>query len=187
MAICILVFDQEEKTLQLWKNLQQASPKINKFQIIEPNSQNQPDSNNEKSTPNNESPKKLKIHEIALFNPKISRKERQRKMSRWLMPFGFISGLTFAGMTDLSTFSSFGFGTTSEPIFGGILGMIAGWIGSFFAARSINNNKDDLKSILKRNEEGLWLVLLETSLESQLPWPSINEIQPLEVINLNPN
>ena len=106
-------------------------------------------------------------------------------MSLWLMPFGFIAGITFAGMTNLKTFSEFGFGQIEETLFGGILGMSSGWIGSLFAARSVDTNEKDLKSLLKKSEQGLWLVLLETPFEIDLPWKEIKAIEAIEVVTLD--
>ncbi len=184
MAICILVVDHEEKAYQLWEKLQINKEKISNFELIEPNLKENSFEPNQSQK--NNLPKRVKINEVKLLNPKISREERQRKMAKWLMPFGFVAGLTFSGMTDLSTFSDLGFNSASEPIIGGLLGMASGWIGSFFAARSVSNNQeDDLKDIFKRNKQGAWLILLETPLEIDLPWPSIKEIDPSEIINLN--
>ena len=63
--------------------------------------------------------------------------------------------------------------------------MISGWIGSFFGARSVNSSQEDIKSLLKFNENGLWLILMETPYETELPWKLIREIRPVEIINLN--
>ena len=101
-------------------------------------------------------------------------------MSAWLMPFGFVAGLIFSGMTNLSTFSNLGFSKTAEPLIGGLLGMTSGWIGSFFAAMSVNTYQEDIKSLIKRNEQGLWLVLLETPSEIEPPPSIINSGRSLD-------
>ena len=101
------------------------------------------------------------------------------------MPFGFLAGLTFSGMTNLKTFAGLGLNSWGEAVSGGVLGMISGWIGSFFASRSVNPSKEDIKGLVKRNKEGFWLILLETPLEIELPWQAIQEINPREIINLN--
>ncbi len=185
MTICILVINQEEKAYELWEKLQAHNAKITNFKVIEPNTNPTKSSIESTNYKGETSPPKVKINEIKLFNPKISRKERQTKMATWLIPFGFIAGLTFSGMTDLNTFSRFGFASAMEPFIGGLLGMSAGLIGSFFAARSVNTNQDDLKSVFKLNEQGKWLILLETSLEIEPPWELMREINPIEIINLN--
>ena len=182
MAICILVLDEEEKAYLFLEKLKVSNAQIADFQVIAPTLKEQNTLANAKKITN---PKSVSINEVKLLSPKLSRKERQKQMSLWLMPFGFIAGVTFAGMTGLETFSNFGFGQVSETLAGGFLGMASGWIGSFFAARSVNTNQEDLKSILKFNKEGFWIVLLETPFEIEPPWLLINEISPIEVINLN--
>ncbi len=102
------------------------------------------------------------------------------------MPFGFVAGITFSGMTGLETFSRFGLGQYSEIVTGGILGMISGWIGSFFASRTVTTSStEDLKGILKFNEKGYWLILIETPFEIEPPWALIKEKNPIEIFNLN--
>ena len=99
--------------------------------------------------------------------------------------FWIPAGLTFSGMTGLDTFSKFGLGGIGETLAGGLLGMGSGWIGSFFAVRSVNSYQEELKGIFKSNEQGRWLILLETPLETELPWQTIREINPIEIVNLN--
>ena len=59
-------------------------------------------------------------------------------MKNWLMPFGFLAGLSFSNMTNLTTFSFLNLNTFGESLVGGLLGLGSGYIGSFFAAGSIN-------------------------------------------------
>jgi len=187
VAICILVLEDEKGAYELWERLKAGSTQITKFQVIAPDSKIK-DSQSAEEKPNNTNfPMKLSIKDVKLLNPQLSRKDRQKKMSLWLMPFGFIAGLTFAGMTNLQTFAKFGFNSTSETLIGGLLGMLAGLIGSFFGARSVNTFQEDLKSLFKRNEQGQWLILIETPLEVELPWPLIKKIEPIEIVNINTN
>ena len=185
MAICILVFEDEGKAYELWDLIKKEDSQISNFEIIEPTVKEKKISKNGQISKNFGSLKKVKITNVKLFNPEISRKERQKKMSTWLMPFGFIARLTFDGMTNLNTFSNLGFSKASEPFIGGLVGMGSGWIGSFFGARSVNTSKEDLKSLFKRNEQGFWLILLEPPLEIELPWGAINQTNPIETVNLN--
>ena len=88
----------------------------------------------------------------------------------------------FAG---LETFAKLGLGQIGETLIGGVLGLIAGLIGSFVGAGSINDQSDDdIRTLRKKNESGLWLLLLETPLENELPWNAIREISPIEIVNL---
>ena len=54
------------------------------------------------------------------LNPAFARQRRQKGMALWLIPFGFLAGLTFTQITDLHTFSALG--PWGEPLIGGLLG-----------------------------------------------------------------
>jgi len=192
MPICILVLKDHKKAYSLGKKLQENSLPLLSFDLIEPNLKNQQEGkdNHVMSNPAEEEQpsfplKKLNINEVKLLNPKLSRRDRQKKMSMWLMPFGFIAGLTFAGMTNLNTFSQLGFGQWAETIFGGLLGMGSGLIGSFFASASVNPYKEDIETLRKFNEKGLWLLLLKTPFEIDIPWNIIKETEPMEVVRID--
>ena len=185
MAICILVLEQEETVFELWENIKNFPTQIRRSQVIEPISKKSQDSMRSERQTKSDIFEIVKFKNVKLLNPKLSRKERQKQMALWLMPFGFIAGLTFSGMTNLQTFSNLGFGQSGETVIGGLLGMVSGWIGSFFGARSVNSSQEDIKSLLKFNEKGLWLILMETPYETELPWKLIREIKPVEIINLN--
>ncbi|WP_269623369.1 hypothetical protein [Prochlorococcus marinus] len=185
MAICVLVLNNEKKAYEFWEKLQGGATQITNFQVIAPNSEKEEQSSEFIKKPSTSLPQTVKIKDVKLLNPRLSQKERQKKMSIWLMPFGFVAGLTFAKMTNLNTFSDLGLAKSSESLFGGLLGMASGWIGSFFASRSVNTFNEELKSLLKRNEQGLWLILLETPFEIEMPWTLIKEINPIEIVNLD--
>ena len=57
----------------------------------------------------------------------------------------------------------------AEPLIGSFLGMGSGWIGSYVASASLNNDKnDDIENLRKLNTQGLSLLLIETPLEIDL-------------------
>ena len=186
MAICILVLKEEKTAYEFWEKLKPDSTPITNFQVIEP-------SNNQSLTPvssissqSKDLPKKVQLTDVRLLNPQLSRKDRQKTMSLWLMPFGFIAGLTFSQMTGLETFSGIGLGEIGEPIIGSILGMGSGWIGSYTAAASVGSeNEDEIKGLRRRNQEGFWLLILETPPEIDLPWQFIKNISPLETVRMS--
>ena len=64
------------------------------------------------------------FEDVDRLNPAMARRQRQRSMARWLIPFGFFAGVTFTQITDLNTFSSLG--TWAEPLIGGLLGLGSG-------------------------------------------------------------
>ncbi len=125
------------------------------------------------------------IEKVRILNPKLDRKIRQRNMRNWLMPFGFIAGLTFSNMTNLSTFDFLGLNPLSNSILGGILGMGSGFLGSIVASASINMNRSkELRPIINFNKEGKWLILLENEIGYELPWIILREARPIDLMIL---
>ena len=124
------------------------------------------------------------INKVALLNPNLTRQQRQRGMARWLMPFGFLAGVTFTKITTLTTFASFG--PWGETLIGGLLGMGSGLMGSYAAAASVDSDNDAGVRILRnRRDEGRWLVLLETPNGIEAPWQVIQKSRPQQVVRLD--
>ena len=127
----------------------------------------------------------LNFNNVKLLNPSLTQKDRQKTLATWLIPFGFIAGLSFSAMTDLKTFEEMGFPIQFERLLGGLVGMISGWLGSFFSAGSINqDNIDDIRALQKKSEQGLWLLILELPIEIELPWEILKETNCLEIITI---
>lgn len=121
--------------------------------------------------------------EVARLNPAVARRARQQGMARWLIPFGFLAGLTFTYITDLDTFAFAG--VWSQHLIGALLGMGSGWMGSFAAAASVRSEEDDrIRSLRNRVEEGNWLLLAETANGVDMPWISLQQAKPLAVVRL---
>ncbi len=98
------------------------------------------------------------------------------------MPFGFIAGIAFTNMTSLSTFSFIGLNNIGESLIGGLLGMGSGYLGSVFAAASININRNkELRSIINLNKQGKWLVFIENQIGTELPWALIKQSDPNDI------
>lgn len=115
--------------------------------------------------------------EVARLNPAVARRARQQGMARWLIPFGFLAGLTFTYITDLDTFAFAG--AWSQHLIGALLGMGSGWMGSFAAAASVRSEEDDrIRSLRNRVEEGNWLLLAETANGVDMPWISCSRPNP---------
>ena len=120
---------------------------------------------------------------VERLDPAAGRRRRQRSMMRWLLPFGFLAGLTFTQITDLHTFSALG--SWGEPLIGGLLGMASGWMGSFAAAASVTSEEDDRIRILRnRLQEGNWLLLIDPAPGSDPPWALIQQARPKAVVRL---
>jgi len=118
------------------------------------------------------------------LNPAMARRQRQRSMARWLIPFGFVAGVTFTQITDLDTFSALG--SWAEPLIGGLLGLGSGWMGSFAAAASVNSEESDrIRSLRNRVEEGNWLLLVETINGVEMPWTLLQRARPQAVVRLS--
>ncbi|MEB3302922.1 MAG: hypothetical protein VKN56_13230 [Cyanobacteriota bacterium] len=123
------------------------------------------------------------LEQVEALNPAVARRRRQRGMALWLLPFGFLAGLTFTQITDLQTFSALG--PWGEPLLGGLLGMGSGWLGSFVAAASVSSEVDDrLRTLRNRLDEGSWLLLLEPAGGAEVPWALLQQARPKAVVRL---
>jgi len=123
------------------------------------------------------------LERVDALNPASKRKLRQRRMALWLIPFGFVAGLTFTYITDLDTFAFAG--AWSQHLLGGVAGMLSGWMGSFAAAASVSSSEDDrLRSLRNRLDEGNWLLLAETVAGAEMPWSVLQQVRPLAVVRL---
>lgn len=123
------------------------------------------------------------ITAVTDLNPAAKRQLRQRRMATWLVPFGFLAGLTFTYITDLNTFAFAG--AWSQHLLGGIAGMISGWMGSFAAAASVSSSEDDrIRGLRNRFEEGNWLLFAETAPGADMPWAALQQAKALAVVRL---
>ena len=188
MPICVVVLKEKESAEQLISKAESASSPYLHWDLIQPCTSSQSAAFKSEEQNNHESSefKTVSMFSLPLLNPRLSRKLRQKGMAKWLMPFGFLAGLTFSQMTGLQTFSSFGLGKWGEPIIGSLLGMFSGLLGSYVSSASVGSeNKDELKLLKERNEDGHWLILLQTSMSVDLPWRILQEANSVEVIKLS--
>ena len=182
MTKCILVFDEFEKCINLANIFQEKSICLSEFMLISPKDKvltiDQQSSIDEINLIKLED-----LENIRVLNPKLDRELRHKNMKKWLMPFGFIAGLTFSNMTNLSTFSFLGLNSLGESLFGGVLGMASGYLGSIVSSASINlNRKKEIRTILNLNKDGKWLILLESQIGYEPPWNLIRESKSLDII-----
>ncbi len=188
MPICVVVLEESQEANDLALKAGNSSIESIRIQLVKPNTSkgnaNKQTKSNVKSNLN--SFPSVEIDTVKLLNPKLSQKIRQKTMAFWLMPFGFITGLAFTKMTGLHTFSDFGVDPIAEPLVGSLLGMGSGWLGSYVASGSVNPEiNDDIKSLRKLNNEGLWLLIIKTPLEIELPWGLIKSSTHRKIIRLN--
>ena len=185
MSTYVIVFKSKQPAKELLLKLREAQTPIGNCDCIEPLN-NRIDSENINSDESGEVFfNELNFNNVKLLNPTIAKKERQKTLATWLIPFGFIAGLSFSQMTDLKTFAEMGFPNQFEKLLGGIVGMISGWLGSFFADGGIDQeNSDDIRALRKKSEEGFWLLILELPIELELPWGFLKGTNYIEIITI---
>ena len=185
MSTYVIISKERNATKELLLKLREAQTPILNCDLVEPlnNRTDNEDANIDlsKEVFANQS----SFNNIKLLNPALARKDRQKTLATWLIPFGFIAGLSFSQMTDLKTFENLGFPNQLEKLLGGLVGMISGALGSFFSAGGISQEtNDDLRAIRKKSEEGFWLLILELPIEIEPPWAILNEIDSLEILTI---
>ena len=185
MSTYVITFKEKKPAKELLLKLREAQTPIVNCDLVKPlgNTTDNEDSNTD--TSEELFTYQSNFDDIKLLNPTLARKGHQKTLATWLIPFGFIAGLSFSQMTDLKTFSDMGFPNQLEKLLGGLVGMISGALGSFFSAGGISQETDDdLRAIRKKSEEGFWLLILELPLEIEPPWIILNEINSLEIITI---
>ena len=183
MTAYVIILKEKETAKELLVSLRDAQTPILNCDLVEP-LDNKSDHESTNSDASEELfTKQSNFNNIKLLNPALTRKDRQKTLATWLIPFGFIAGLSFSQMTDLKTFTEMGFPNQLEKLLGGLVGMISGALGSFFSAGGINQETvDDLRTIRKKSEEGFWLLILELPIEIELPWGILQETDNLDII-----
>ena len=186
MTKSIVIFNEIEKCLELLKIFNDNSVILSESTLILPSKEKiTPDQQRLLNLSKNSLFRFEEIENIRILNPKLDRKIRQKNMSTWLMPFGFIAGISFSNMTNLSTFNFLGLNSMGESFMGGLLGMGSGYLGSIISSASINVNRNkELRTIIDLNKEGKWLILLENQIGTELPWALIKQSEPREIIFL---
>tara|TARA_Y100000589_G_scaffold325566_1_gene363749 strand:+ start:888 stop:1436 length:549 start_codon:yes stop_codon:yes gene_type:complete len=178
-----LVFDDLQKCLALLNSFEEKTIFLSENLLISPPDEKISAAQRDLLTESKSSVNITNIEKVRILNPKLDRNLRQKSMRNWLMPFGFIAGLTFSNMTSLTTFSFLGFNQIGESIIGGFLGMGSGLLGSIVASSSINLNRNkEIRSILNFNKDGKWIILLEDQIGYELPWILLRDSGPLDMI-----
>ena len=185
MSTCVIIFNGKLPAKELVLKLREAETPILNCDLVEPLNIKMGSEELNQEISKEVSINQLNFNNVKLLNPTLARKERQKTLATWLIPFGFIAGLSFSLMTDLKTFEEMGFPNQFERLLGGLVGMISGWLGSFFSAGSINqDNIDDIRALQKKSEQGLWLLILELPIEIELPWEILKATNCLEIITI---
>ncbi|MEL6468924.1 MAG: hypothetical protein AAFQ74_04300 [Cyanobacteria bacterium J06623_4] len=101
--------------------------------------------------------------EYGLIDPKDEAWKQITRMAIWLVPFGFVGGLTFNLITGLNTFPWAG--SLGNQLIGGVLGAIGGAMGSFFIGGGvgIGVGSGDALSYRNRLNAGKYLLVVKGS------------------------
>lgn len=169
MPVCVLVLKEQDAAASLEQKLRANGLPLQRCLLV---------------SPAKGSADGVSFDSVDLLNPKQARQQRQRAMARWLLPFGFMAGLTFTQITTLETFAALG--PWGQPVMGGLLGMGSGLMGSYAAAASVpSDNEDGVRILRNRHEENRWLLLLETPTGIEPPWQLLQSARPIQVVRLN--
>lgn len=163
MTIAVVVLDRHQNLCTLRQHLAELSAPLARLQAVGPG-----------ETP---------FGQVEVLNPQLRQQRLQQTMAFWLVPFGFFAGVTFTVMTNLDTFAFAGF--WGNRLIGGLLGLIAGFLGSFAASSGVDSsNEDRLRQLRNRSEEGCWLLVVESRAGQDMPWKELQRVRPQAVVAL---
>lgn len=164
MAVAVVVLDHHQDLQTLRLRLAQLSTPLARLQGVGPG-----------ETP---------FDQVELLNPQLRQQRLQRAMAFWLVPFGFFAGVTFTVMTSLDTFTFAG--VWGNRLIGGLLGLVAGLLGSFAARSDVDSsNEDRLRQLRNRSDEGCWLLVVESASGQEMPWKELQRARPQAVVALS--
>ena len=101
--------------------------------------------------------------EYGFIDPNQQAGKLAKLMSFWLVPFGFVAGFTFNVITKLDTFPWAG--EIGNHLIGGLLGAVAGAMGSFFVGGGVGLSLGSGDALPYRNRlnEGKYLIVVKGS------------------------
>ncbi|NMG10115.1 hypothetical protein [Brasilonema sp. UFV-L1] len=101
--------------------------------------------------------------EFGLIDPNEQAKKQTQFMAFWLVPFGFFAGFGFSVLTGLDTFAWAG--NIGNHIIGGLLGAIAGAMGSVFVGGGVGLllGSGDALPYRNRLNAGKYLIVVQGS------------------------
>lgn len=99
--------------------------------------------------------------EFGLIDPNEQAKKQTQLMAFWLVPFGVIAGATFNRLTNLNTFPWAG--EIGNAVIGGLLGGVAGAMGSVFSggAAGLVFGSGDALPYRNRLNAGKYLIVVK--------------------------
>ncbi|NJP10660.1 MAG: hypothetical protein HC866_15275 [Leptolyngbyaceae cyanobacterium RU_5_1] len=101
--------------------------------------------------------------EYGLIDPNEQATKLAKLMAFWLVPFGFVAGLTFSLITNLNTFAWAG--EIGNHLIGGLLGAASGAMGSFFVGggAGLTAGSGDALPYRNRLNAGKYLIVVQGS------------------------
>ncbi|QYO63333.1 hypothetical protein [Leptolyngbya sp. 7M] len=98
--------------------------------------------------------------EFGFIDPKKPARKQAKLMAMWLVPFGFIGGWLFNVSTQYQLVPAVG--TLGNHVIGGLLGAVAGAMGSFFVGGGIGLSVGSGDALPYRNflKEGKYIVVV---------------------------
>ncbi len=132
MSTFVIISKEKNLTKELLLELKEAQTPILNCDLVEPLDNRLESENSNFDRSEEVVVSQSNFMNIKFLNPTLARKERQKTLATWLIPFGFIAGISFSLMTDLKTFTDMGFPNQLEKLLGGLVVMISGALGSFF-------------------------------------------------------
>ena len=124
MSTFVITSKEKKPAKELLLKLREAQTPILSCDLVEPLDNRSDNEDSKIDTSEEVFANQSNFNNIKLLNPALARKDRQKTLATWLIPFGFIAGLSFSQMTDLKTFANMGFPNPLEKLLGGLVGMI---------------------------------------------------------------
>jgi hypothetical protein len=102
--------------------------------------------------------------EFGLINPEQQAKKGFKRLSLWLVPFGYIAGYAFNVLTGIEILP---IGHLGNHIFGGILGALSGALGAYFVGGGVGLTVGSGDALPYRNrlDAGKYLVIVRGTQE----------------------
>ena len=97
--------------------------------------------------------------EYGLIDPKVQAIRQMKLMALWLVPFGFFAGVAFNLSTEFAIIGT----PRYDQLLGGVLGAIAGAMGSFFigGGGGIAFGSGDALAYRNRLDQGKYIIVVE--------------------------
>lgn len=102
--------------------------------------------------------------EFGLINPEQQAKKGFKRLSLWLIPFGYVAGYAFNVLTGIEILP---IGHLGNHVFGGVLGALSGALGAYFVGGGVGLTvgSGDALPYRRRLDAGKYLVIVRGTQE----------------------